>query len=103
MMNSWDQIRDYLQGRLSQESYDNWFRGATFVATDGETLVVQVPDRETRALLETDYAELVAIAIRDLNLPVTRVSYDPAPVRPSIRPAADAFELESSANSLNPK
>lgn len=106
MMNLWDQIRDYLQGRLSQESYDNWFRGATYVANDGDTLVVSVPDRETRTLLESDYAALVATAIRDLNLPVTRVSYDPAPVRGSQNraiAAVDAPDLESNASAFNPK
>ena len=105
-MNLWDQIRDYLQGRVSQESYDNWFRGATFVANDGETLIVSVPDRQTRELLESDYADLVATAIRELHLPVTRVAYDPAPVRTSInRPpvSVETPELEHSSNTLNPK
>ncbi len=106
-MNSWDQIRDYLQGRLSQESYDNWFRGATYVGNDGETLIVSVPDRETSTLLETEYAVLVGSAIRDLNLPVRRVTYDSTPVRAprqqsfSVQEAAP--ELEPSANTLNPK
>jgi chromosomal replication initiator protein len=106
MMNLWDQIRLYLQGRLSQESYDNWFRGASFVANDGETLIVSVPDKETRTLLETDYAELVATAIRDLSLPITRVSYDPTPARGNHRSAVivETPELEPSASAaLNPR
>src|SRR5262245_28841879 len=104
-MNFWDQIRDYLQGRLSQESYDNWFRGATFLANDGDNMIVAVPDRETRTLLETDYAELVFAAIRDLNLPITRVSYDSTPNRVNHRSASpvEAADLEPSSNALNPK
>jgi chromosomal replication initiator protein len=105
-MNSWDQIRDYLQGRLSQESYDNWFRGATYVSNDGETLIVSVPDRETRALLETEYAAIVGTAIRDLHLSVRRVTYDPTPARPGSVPSMplpDQHDFESPASALNPK
>src|ERR1043166_2161017 len=105
-MNSWDQIRNYVQSRLSQESYENWFSGATYLANEGETLVVSVPDRETRSLLETEYAAIVGSAIRDLNLPIRRVSYDPAPVRSTldqIVPSNEIPEIDPVANTLNPK
>src|SRR5437870_1328511 len=105
-MNSWDQIRNYLHARLSQESYDNWFSGATYVSADNETLVVSVPDRETRTLLETEYAGLVNGAIRDLNLPFRRVNYDSAPLRVALTQVLavmDSLETESGASALNPK
>ncbi len=107
MKNLWDQIREYLQGRLSQESYDNWFRDAAFLGIDGDTLLVSVPDNETRSLLETDYAGLVSSAIRDLHLPLARVAYDAAPAaRHGIHrggPSPEAPELETNGNVLNPK
>ena len=56
-MNYWDQIRDYLQQKVSAESYDNWLKGTAFVGLDGDTLFVSVPDRETRAWLETEYRQ----------------------------------------------
>ena len=51
-MNSWDLIRNYLQQKLSAQSYDNWLKGTSFLETDGATLFVSVPDRETREWLE---------------------------------------------------
>src|ERR1041385_4536483 len=106
-MNSWDQIRNYLHTKLSQESYDNWFSGATYVSAEGETLVVSVPDRETRALLETEYAGVVSGAIRDLKLPVRKVSYDSIPERGVLHQVATAVieppEIDYSASPLNPR
>jgi len=55
-MNSWDRIRNYLQEKVSAESYDNWLKGAVYVRTEGATLFVSVPDRETRTWLEKEYA-----------------------------------------------
>ena len=31
-MNFWEQIRNYLQEKVSAESYDNWLQGTEFVA-----------------------------------------------------------------------
>src|SRR5262245_32726151 len=104
MTNSWDQIRDYLQSKVSRQNYDNWFKGTSYVSTDDGTLLVSVPDSETRSLLETEYASLVQTAIDDLNLPVRRVSYGAAPVRIATNQpvvAAEAPEIESGFGTLN--
>ena len=58
-MNLWDQILNYLKTKVSAESFDNWFQGSAFAGSDGETLFVSVPDRETRAWLENEYATLI--------------------------------------------
>jgi chromosomal replication initiation ATPase DnaA len=55
-MNYWDQLRNYLQQKVSAEGFDNWLKGTTFVGLEGDTLYVSVPDRETRAWLETEYS-----------------------------------------------
>src|SRR5262249_37862089 len=75
VMNYWDQIRNYLQSRVSLEGYQNWLQGSTFVGLDADTLLVSVPDRETRTWLETEYASFVRNGIRELGLPIREVSY----------------------------
>jgi chromosomal replication initiator protein len=80
-MNHWDLIRNYVQQKVSAEGFDNWLKGTQFVGLEGDTLYVSVPDRETRAWLETEYSSLVAAAIRELVLPVRQVSYETAPPR----------------------
>ncbi len=105
-MNSWDRIRNYLQQKVSAESYANWLKGATFSGMEGDTLFVSVPDRETRAWLETEYADLVRSGVRDLGLPIEHVSYEARPmhgVRNQAMAAVESGELESAVNLLNPK
>jgi len=108
-MNYWDQIRQYLQTRVSAESYDNWLRNAVFQGVDGRALLVSVPDRATRVWLETEYAALVQGGIRELGLPLSEVSYQAQPERLARAQAASAgestssSEFESPVSSLNPK
>jgi chromosomal replication initiator protein len=105
-MNHWDQIRSYLQKRISEESYDNWLRGTSFVELSGDTLFVAVPDRGTRAWLEREYSVMVKAAIEELGLPVGQVAYEPLPVR-SVQEQSIATvensDPDSSVTSLNPK
>jgi chromosomal replication initiator protein len=104
-MNSWDRIRNYLQQKVSAESYDNWLKGAVYVRTEETTLFVSVPDRETRTWLEKEYAALVRGAIQELGLPIEHVCYEVQPIRGARNQAMAAVEggeLESALN-LNPK
>jgi chromosomal replication initiator protein len=82
-MNYWDQVRSYLQTRVSPESYENWLKGASFLSFEGETLSVSVPDRETRNWLETEYSGLIRAGIQEMTLPVRQVHYEWANVRGS--------------------
>jgi chromosomal replication initiator protein len=105
-MNFWDQIRNYLRQKVSQEGYDNWLKGTSFAGLDGDTLYVTVPDRETRNWLETEYSGLVRTAIRDLGLPVKQVSYEAQPERSTSSQSTLVVEPadgDGNANTLNPK
>ena len=108
-MNFWDQIRNYLQTRVSTESYQNWLKGTTFLGMDGNVVFVSVPDRETRAWLESEeYASLVRAAVHELNLPVEKVSYEAEPEKGMMNQAMAAvtapFENETATTSaLNPR
>jgi chromosomal replication initiator protein len=105
-MNHWDQIRNYLQKRISEESYDNWLRGTSFVELSGDTLFVAVPDRGTRAWLEREYSVMVKVAIEELGLPFGQVAYEPVPMRNVQEQSITTVENsdpDSGVTSLNPK
>ncbi|MEO8596915.1 MAG: chromosomal replication initiator protein DnaA [Candidatus Solibacter sp.] len=106
-MNDWDQIRSYLQSKVSADSFDNWLKGTAWVGQEGDTLYVSVPDRETRLWLETEYSNLIADGIRELRLTVRRVSYEPSGVRTVPAPQAVAAnghsDSDASFSTLNPK
>jgi chromosomal replication initiator protein len=101
-MNFWDQIRHYLQQKVSAENFENWLRNTSFAGMDGDTLFVSVPDRETRAWIESEYAAPVDAAIRELGLPVKQVSYEWEASRGDRTPA-ETTDAEASLSLLNPK
>ena len=106
-MNYWDQIRHYLQSKVSADGYDNWLKATAFVGQNGDTLYVSVPDRETRAWLETEYTQLIQGGIQALGLPVRHVSFEAEQARP-VPPAAPIAvngnpEQDAAATVLNPK
>ena len=106
-MNYWDQIRIYLRAKVSAESYENWLKATSFQGMDGTTLLVSVPDRDTLAWLETEYAVHIRGAIKELGLRVARIVYEVQPDgsarAPSLSAQHNGHDAESAANSLNPK
>jgi chromosomal replication initiator protein len=101
-MNFWDQLRSYLQQKVSHESYQNWLSGTGFAGLDGDTLFVSVPNPETGAWLEAEYGAMVRSGIQDLRLPIRKVAYEAAPSR-SAALAVETSDLEQPLHNLNPK
>ena len=104
-MNCWDQIRGYLRAKVSAESYENWLHGTSFLGIDGNSLHVSVPDRETQAWLETEYAPLVGTAVQDLRLPIAAVVYEAVVTQRALAAVANdnGHEVDTPVNLLNPK
>ena len=91
-----------LQEKVSAESYDNWLKGAVYVRTDGATLFVSVPDRETRTILEKEYSALVRSSLQELGLPLEHVCYEVQLIqgaRNQALAAVEGGELESDPQS----
>ena len=106
-MNYWDQLRNYLQLKVSAEGFDNWLKSTAQVGHEGDVLYVAVPDRETRSWLETEYSRLVLSGITELGLPLHRVSYEtvtPRAPQAMAPPAVNGSgEGEAATSALNPK
>jgi chromosomal replication initiator protein len=102
-MNYWDQIRQYLQRKVTADGYDNWLKATAFIEVKGDTAYVSVPDRETRAWLETEYTQLIQQGIHELGLPLRQVSFE-AQQRPAAPAAMNGVhEPDVAATVLNPK
>jgi len=80
-MNIWDRILQHLQPKLSRETFENWLASTSFAGLDDRILYISVPDRETSAWLESELAIPVQAALRELALPVERISYQSQPSR----------------------
>src|SRR6266478_9998834 len=75
-MNPWEQIKQQLETALNPDSYRNWVSRTTFGQLAGGVLRVSVPNVESKAWMETEYADQVGAIIRKLNLPVQAVMYE---------------------------
>jgi chromosomal replication initiator protein len=100
-MNPWDQIKQQLEVILSAEGFQNWVSRSTFRQLAGGSLHVSVPNAESKAWLETEYADHVTSAIRKLSLPVQIVVYEFA--RHQNGGDAERDEPESPVSQLNPR
>jgi chromosomal replication initiator protein len=102
-MNPWDQIKQQLEVILSAEGYHSWVSHSTFRQLAGATLHVSVPNAESKAWLETEYADHVASAIRKLSLPVQTVLYEFASAFRQNGGDSERDEPESPVSQLNPR
>ncbi len=104
MMNSWDQIKQTLATKISNDSYENWLSKTSFLKENAGVLWVVVPDELTRTFIQQEYAGEVWSSIRDLGLPVHQVVYQPGSsqnFRPPI--TGDAEPVFGPSFNLNPK
>jgi chromosomal replication initiator protein len=107
-MNQWDQLRNYLQQRVSAQEYENWLKGTAFAALENGFLSVAVPDKETKEWLEREFTALTRSGIRDLGLPVTGILYLVQVARGAQNQARavldeSAHDTETVSTVLNPK
>ena len=103
-MNPWDLVKKQLESQLSPESFQNWVSRTSFHQVDGETLVVLVPDEQTKAWMEAEYGGEVLRAVRGLGMPIRAVSYRPESLR-GIAEAPRNVDGDSNgvATQLNPR
>jgi chromosomal replication initiator protein len=75
-MNSWEEVKKALAGRMSSEAYANWVSRTSLKAASGDGILVLVPDEATKICMESDYGDYVSSVVRDLRLPFSRVTYE---------------------------
>lgn len=99
-MNPWDQIKQELKSVLSAESFQNWVSRTSFAGCEGNTLLVAVPDSETKAWMESEYTDPIFSIIRNLRLVVDSVVYRAQPLAGR---QTETPDVESAVSLLNPK
>jgi chromosomal replication initiator protein len=76
MMNAWEQIKLSLASKISTEAFQNWLVKTSFRQVEGDIIWVSVPNEATKEWIESEYAECVRAAIRELNLPIRHINYE---------------------------
>ena len=104
MTNGWDQIKRYLESRISTEAYRNWIQKTDYEGQEENRLLVRVPDEVTKQWLEQEYGDQVRTAIHDLSLPIREVRYELGLSQPFTNGThADPVTFASPITHLNPK
>jgi chromosomal replication initiator protein len=109
-MNAWEQILQYLQPKLSRESFENWLASTSYQGMESGVLYIAVPDQETGDWLETELGLRVREAARELGMSLQRVCYRPKPPHGVFNKAHASMEASAGAaaddpvhSALNPK
>jgi len=100
-MNDWDKIKQRLGETISPEAYRNWIHRTSFRSVEGDSITITTPDEATRSFMESEYAEAVISAIKYLNLPFRRVTYELGPSAPHPEPASDSSLFQGATSQIN--
>ena len=103
-MDSWEKILEYLEDRLSPQSYATWFQPAQFSHEDNGVLYVRVPNETFRSWYDGNCAKLLQEALDRLALGVNRIEWVcPAPSKTRTGPSQAAFDFDAPTAQLNPR
>src|SRR6476620_3592720 len=105
MTNIWEQIKQYLETRISSEAYRNWIEKTEHEGQDGTRLRVRVPDDVTKQWVEQEFGDHIRSASRELNLPIGEVQYEIGSCHNFSRTEADGSQLVFAppVTQLNPR
>lgn len=75
-MNLWEQVKGNLASRISPEAFENWLSKTQFLGIRSGQIVISVPNKATKEVMEEEYDELVSRAFQELNLDHHDVVYE---------------------------
>jgi chromosomal replication initiator protein len=66
MANIWDQVKEILAQRISRESFQNWVAQTQFLRSEGDAVLVRVPDEISKEWLEREYVPQMQSILKSL-------------------------------------
>jgi chromosomal replication initiator protein len=75
MTNIWDEVLARIETKVNRHSFYTWFKPTSFVADQGGTVIVRVPNALFRDWLTKHYATVLNEALTELNRPAAVVSF----------------------------
>ena len=99
-MNLWDEVLAKVEGKVNRHSFATWFRPTNYLALQGSSLLIGVPNAQFKDWLTKNYQGVLTEALVDLGHKEVQVVFEEAADAPEA-PAPAAPEREVS--SLNPK
>ena len=97
----WDQVLGRIETKVNRHSFYTWFKPTSFVADNGGSITVRVPNTLFKDWLTKHYSVVLSEALAEVGRPGTSVVFvaEGAPIEPQaeVANAPEAFELEPPA------
>jgi chromosomal replication initiator protein len=103
-MDNWQQVLEFVQKKVNQQSYNTWFKPTQLIKHDERALYVRVPNAFFRDWLN-DHINVVIEAAKLAGLGEINVVYitEKVPAETPDGPSQGQLDFESIDNILNPK
>ena len=75
MTNIWDEVLARIETKINRHSFYTWFKPTSFVADQGGTILVRVPNGLFRDWLTKHYSTVLNEALTELNRSAAVVSF----------------------------
>src|ERR1700736_5444881 len=84
--NIWDEILTRVQAKVNRHSFYTWFKPTSFVADDGVSLTVRVPNALFKDWITKHYSGVISEALVEVNRANTAVSFVASPIAEGVAP-----------------
>ncbi|HEY8234452.1 MAG TPA: chromosomal replication initiator protein DnaA [Vicinamibacteria bacterium] len=99
--NLWDDVLARVEGKINRHSFATWFRPTSYLATDGSTLRIGVPNAQFREWLSKNYRSILQEALAEVGQPLVQVVFEENAEEPAAQTAAPTVDRDVAV--LNPK
>jgi len=103
-MDTWQQVLNYVEKKVNQQSYNTWFKPTQLIKHDGRALYVRVPNSYFQDWLN-EHIDVVLDAAHAAGFADINVVYiiEKPPIERAEPSAQGQLDFESVENTLNPK
>jgi chromosomal replication initiator protein len=109
--NIWDEILTRVQAKVNRHSFYTWFRPTSFVADDGVSLTVRVPNALFKDWITKHYSGVISEALAEVNRANAAVSFVASALADGVAPLLSPPDIQeestppptTSVAGLNPR
>src|SRR3989441_9415072 len=91
--NIWDEILGRVQSKVNRHSFYTWFKPTSFVADDGASVTVRVPNALFKDWITKHYAGVIGEALMEVNRANAAVSFVASPLAEGSAPPLPPPEI----------
>jgi ATPase involved in DNA replication initiation len=106
-MDTWQQILKFVEGKISRQNFQTWFKPTQFEKLDENDLCVKVPNHIFEEWLSRHYSKLLQEALENSDLANVKIRFNAEgnsfPRKESTTPVQTSLNFDSVEYLLNPK